>query len=489
MEFTKKTTLAATLIIGTFSFGTCAADLLKANTLFKQQQYTQAAAEYKQGAKLGSAHSYYQLGLMYAKGLGVQQDQLNALIYLNLAAQQNYHDAANLLNKMTDKLPAAQLELVQQALQASVEQQAQATSIYLPQINHANLNKKFTFEGEAELEKKVYLDDLQDELDLGLGQDFSDSFESDGDEFSDSSDIPLITVKTPFLILEHEVAPDGSIRYITEIQKLGSVNRYTEAYKLFPLPKPTFDGKPAEFIHRGYIGAAIYDKFDLSDERSSLYREVRNIARKGKDSQDLTEQYQFAMAMLNFPWLEESPGQAEKLLLKLAKQGHPLAMYEYGLKLYREQKNIPQAIRWIAEASKYGLARAEYRLARFIQTSPWLVNDEEKALFWYESAMEKEHKAATIRAAEIKLLANNESLRNVDTGIKYLEMVADTQTSNPEYFYLLALSYKDREARDFKKVVENLEKAIRMADRANWDVSEWEDLLSELTTGRVLIVE
>ena len=59
--------------------------------------------------------------------------------------------------------------------------------------------------------------------------------------------------------------------------------------------------------------------------------------------------------------------------------------------------------------------------------------------------------------------------------------------NNPEYFYLLGLSHRYRENRVFTNVVDNLRKAISLGQRKNWDVSDWEALLRDLTTGTVYI--
>lgn len=461
------------------------ADLLKANTDFKNKDYAQATTAYLEGAELGSAHAYYQLGVIHSMGLGTPKDPVNALIYFYLAAQQNYHNASSLLYKMLSNLDTEQQQSIKALLKNYESQQAEIQEKYFPVINQNNLAFKVTFNGKAALEHKVYSEDLQtdstfDEFDISSG-----GF----DDEEDDSTTSIISSKKPILIVEHDVGSDGSIRNILDIQKRGATIKYREAYKLFPLAKPEFKGMPVEFIHRAYIGAAVYDGFDIREEYPALHRELRMLLKKGTDDNTLVEQYNYAMALLNFPWLATEPDQAEFALKKLSKKGHPSAMYEYGLKLYREQKNIPQAIHWISEASKFGLARAEYRLAKILQTSPWVMADDSKALFWYESAMEKGHAASTLRATEIKLTSKDLSLRDVNGAIEYLAQVKDSQTANPEYFHLLALSYKDRKQRDFKLVVENLETAIRIANRANWDVSEWEDLLATLTTGRVSITE
>lgn len=462
-------------------FKLLSADLLKANDDFIAEQYESAKEGYLAGAKLGSAHAYYQLGTMNLKGLGGKKNIIDALIYFSLAAEKNYHNAEAILNKMLGELPEQQRHQIKSVLADHKNKQAESHKQYFPIIKTDTLNQKITFDGEAELDNEFYTDDLEEELGIDLVSSF--------DEESEDSEIPLLTTQEPFIIVEHDVAKDGSIRYLSEAQKFGSARKYIEAYQLFPLAKPEFNGQPVEFVHRTFMGTALYDQFYIMDKQPSLYRQVRRISKKAEESDALAVQYQYAMALLNFEWLQKKPNQAETLLAELAKKGHPGAMHEYGMKLYREQKQIDKAIYWISEASKFGLTRSEYRLARILQTSPWVVHDDKKALFWYESAISKGDAASTVKAAEIKLTSQNNELRDINGAIKYLESVKVSQRNNPEYFYLLALSYKDREQRDFKLVVKYLEQAIRMGNRANWDTSEWQDLLSRLTTGRVTIIE
>ncbi|WP_016956539.1 tetratricopeptide repeat protein [Catenovulum agarivorans] len=473
-NFTKNLVAVLTL---TLPFQASAVDLLKANDFFKDKEYQQALTLYQQGAKVGSAHAYYQLGMMHLKGLSVEKDLTNSFLYFALAAEQNYAQAQDILDSMLVGLEQQQLNIIQTSLEQFKQEQKAYTSKYLPEIIEENLAYKVTFGGQPALEKKFFVD--VPEMDTGIGYGYSYS------EWGSSGGV--IISKPSFLIVEHDVATDGSVRNISKIQKAGLTSRYMNDYKLFPLAQPQFKGQAVEFPTRVFMGAAATDNFELADQLPRLYGSIRAIVRKAENSNSLHDQHQYAMAMVNFPWLEEQPNQAKTLLKSLAQQGHPASMYEYGFKLYTEQKDIPEAVKWITEASKYGLARAEYRLAKLLTSSPWVKKDEKKALFWFESAMEKGHAAATLHAAKIKLTADDETLRDVEGAIEYLAMAQQSQTLNPEFFHLLAISYKDRPARDFKLVVENLERAIFMGSRANWDVSEWQALLAEFTTGNVTI--
>ncbi len=465
--------LIATLTIA-LPFQAASVNLLKANDDFKDKQYEQAFIEYQQGAKVGSAHAYYQLGVMYSEGLGVEADLTNSLLYFSLAAGQNYDKADQILDSMLTQLNPEQKTQIHSLLKDFKKEQKQYVQQFSPEIIEENLAYKVTFDGKPALEKKVFIDLPAEDFNMS---------------FHEESPIFVSRTKPSFLIVENDIAKDGSVRNINKIQHSGLTNSYIDEYKLFPIAKPEFRGKPVEFITRSFMGIATEGKFGLHGERPRIYGAIRNIVRRAEQTKNLNDQHQYAMAMLNFPWLEETPGQAEKLLKELSEQGHPAAMYEYGFKLYTEQREIPEAVKWITEASKYGLARAEYRLGKLLTSSPWVKPDEQKALFWFESAMEKNHNAATLYAAKIKLTSQDPSIKDVSGAIEYLAKAEKSQRLNPEYFHLLALSHKYRPDRNFKHAIENLERAIFMGSQANWDVTEWQDLLNQFTTGSVTISE
>lgn len=457
------------------------ADIFKADRQFKEQDYINAKVGYSEAAKLGNPHAYYQLATMYSKGLGVEKDALNALLNFSLASEYNFHNAQAIVDKMLNTMSAEQQASVGKILANYQKTQGKdkINQTYFPSINEKTLGKKVLFDGLPDQETKYIGDD--DDI---LVNDYLENLPED-DEIS----LIMSTPPRPVIILEHDVNTDGSIRYYDQVQEIGSPLNLVKNYVMYPVRKPTFDGKPIDFVNRVYIGAATYSKFTLIDENEKLYQNIRLTRIKLEKGTTLQDQYQYAMLLLNFPWITQEEGEVEQRLLTLAEKGHPLAMLEYGMKLYREQREIPHAIDWIAQASKYGIQRAEYRIAKILQTSPWVHHDDKKALFWYEVAMEKGHSAATLRATEIKLTSKDKTLYDLPTAINYLAQVAESESNNPEYYYLLALSHKDRENRDFTKVVDNLQTAINKGRIQNWDVSEWQSLLTRLTTGSVYITD
>ena len=476
------------LLTGVLSFNCYAINVLKANTEFKKGNYSVALPLYKEGAKLGNGHAQYQLGVMHLKGLGVESNTASSMVYLSLAAEQDYYNAKSLIEKMRSSLGEEDLYLLDNAIEEERVAQQNYQRQFMPELNQSNINKKVTFGEENALTTKVYFEELVE------FQNFDEVLQNSGGGFDDlddgeSLDVAIVVNNPGFLVVENDVASDGSVRYIREIQKSGNTSRYLDAYKLFPLAQPAFGDKSTEFVHRAYMGAATDDQFYLNNNLPLLYNQTRRILRAAKNNPTLESLYQYAIAMIVFPWMESEDNEAEILLKELAEKGHPGAMYEYGLQLYMQQKDIPEAIRWITQASKYGLSRAEYRLGKLLLSSPWIIKDEQKALFWFESAAEKGDEAASLHAAKIKLTADDKALLDVSAALKYLDTIASSQNLNPEYQYLLSISYRLRPQRDFKKSVELLEKAISMGMRTNWDTSEWQALLAKLLQGNITVTD
>ena len=54
--------------------------------LFRSQDYTEAAKWYRLAAEQGDPQAQYNLGLAYAKGEGLTEDNVSAHMWLNLAA-------------------------------------------------------------------------------------------------------------------------------------------------------------------------------------------------------------------------------------------------------------------------------------------------------------------------------------------------------------------------------------------------------------------
>ncbi|MER2490780.1 tetratricopeptide repeat protein [Catenovulum sediminis] len=476
------------------------ASIFAADEFFKNKDYNNAKSEYLKSAELGSPKAYYQLGTLYLKGLTGPASYLDALVWFSLAAEYQFNDAEQVVTQLLALLPEAQQSDIQNVLATFKEKYGKqiVEQKYFPEFKYENIAHTISF-GDAEgpdatlvthdeiftpIHEEISFEYTTEELG-GFEDDFG--VQSNDWQSENTNPQPDFFNRPYLLIADYDLAPDGTARNVEPVQTIGYTRRAMESLRQMETALPEFNGQPVYFVNRINMGMASYSKFEMADKNQALYDRIRRMARKLKKSNELEDRYQYAMALKNFSWLPQAQNEAEHLLKRVAEDGHPIAQYEYGLLLYREQSDIKQGINWIASASKFGLTKAEYRLGHILQLSPWVVNDEAKALYWYLSAAEKNYKPALLKAAELKLVAKDKTLIDLAGATQLLERVGPKKEEEPEYHYLLSLTKLSGPNRNLKVAFQSMRKAIDLAESYNWDVSAWQSQLDEWTRGTVRI--
>ncbi len=472
-----------------------ATDITQADSHFFDKNYQAAQAAYTELSQVGNARAFYQLGVMHLDGLGVDKNRLKAILWFDLAADQNFSDAEqvvqDLLAASSEQARPDILKLITHFRQQFGWQQVKQA--YFPVIKPQTLTDKIYF-GESVNDKSGFYDSRAEALFENSIEHFPDEVSQDAIEADFFSGRPE---KMDFLnraysaIVDYEVAPDGSTRNLEITQEIGRLHQQVVPnLKEFTTTPPQFNQTKASFISRAFIGLAGQTETFIRKRQENIYIGLNRAVRRLRKDDSLDSQYQLAMALTSFAWLAKDGEDPAALLLTAAEGGHPLAQYELGLNLYREQQDIGKAIYWIGEAAKAGVAKAEYRLANILLTSPWVEKDEDKALFWLQSAIEKSHVAALLSASELSLLANNEKLHNVETAQAYLSQIPEDEQDNPQYEYLQAMVNVKKVPRELSKAVKHLRSAIDLAEDLNWDVSDWQSTLSGWTSdGKVTVVD
>ncbi|WP_070795873.1 SEL1-like repeat protein [Thalassotalea crassostreae] len=475
--------IALSFLISAVSY---AGDVVLADKYYVEQQYDLALNEYLSVAEEVNAKAYYQLGTMYYKGLGTKADEFKALVWFSMAAEHNYDNSKDLVSKLLAGLSNEDREKVLTQIKSYQLSYAKQGTYRQnkPEIIINSLSKKVLFDGQPDLSEVDIITDYEYGSSSFSGnsaapdidqEDFS-SFDSLGDE-------NMIPFEQYFLIADYDVAADGSIRNIIPIQTSGDVRSALHSLSMNTLPKPTVEDDETQFINRTFLGLAAYNKLRMKNENNYFYVKLNRQIRELNQSEKPKDKYTQAMTLMIFPWLKQQKGDVDKLLRASAEQGFMKAQYEYGLKLYREQKEISDAVQWLYRAAKQGHRQAKYRLGRILLDSPWITKDEHKALFWLEEAASKGHIAATQTAIGVKLLATDEQLIDVNGAIDYLSQIEEQQNDNPEYNYLQAIAHLKMEPRQLSKSVEYIRTAIDLGDELNWDVAPWKAELKKWTSG------
>ncbi|PKI16661.1 SEL1-like repeat protein [Colwellia sp. 12G3] len=481
--------LLLTLIVSA-SFSSFADSIEQADSYFEKHQYDLALNEYLSIAETKNPKVYYQLGVMHYKGLGIEADSFKALVWFSMAAEHNFDNSIDIVDNLIANVQPAEkskiVALIKTSKTAFTKQVVYRK--YQPQLNEKNLAQRFTFGDYDDIsEVDVHTNDGLDDSQLfgGPPSTGGDPFDETGMIMVESNeDQGEFFIPEPyFLIADYDIGADGSVRNISQVKTSGIVDSAVFDLTLNSFPKPTFNDKNLHFINRTYMGIAQYNRFRMKRDYYTFYKNIKRLTATLSESDLVKDQYSYGMALMNFPWLTQEDGDVNRLLKGAAENGYMQAKYEYGLKLYREQKEVDQAIHWLYEAAKGELSQAQYRLARILLDSPWVIKDETKALYWLGEAANQGHIFAKQTSAELKLLAKDENLQDIAGAIVILADIEKQQEEDPQYQYLQAMAFAKKENRELTKAVEHIRSAIKLGNGVNWDISPWQAQLKRWTSG------
>ena len=95
---------ALLVLVAVLLCGPARADLFTAQLAYQKADYEGAFKDYRELAELGQPVAQYNLAIMYAKGQGVRQSELNAYAWASLAAEGDYGPARALAEKLRPEL-------------------------------------------------------------------------------------------------------------------------------------------------------------------------------------------------------------------------------------------------------------------------------------------------------------------------------------------------------------------------------------------------
>jgi len=95
---------ALLLLVAVLLCAPARADLVTALLAYQKADYEQAFKDYRELAELGQPVAQYNLAVMYAKGQGVRQSQLNAFAWATLAAEGGHAGGTSLAEELRPRL-------------------------------------------------------------------------------------------------------------------------------------------------------------------------------------------------------------------------------------------------------------------------------------------------------------------------------------------------------------------------------------------------
>ena len=161
------------------------------------------------------------------------------MVWFSLAAERHYDNAAEIVETLMASIPVQQQARMQSYILAFQKRfgQSSVNAKYFPELNKQNLSARISFAGETELSGEytsldddmgVFSSDISSQesaIDASFGDDGDDEFGEDSfDPFaaaSGSTDDELFN-KPYFLVVDYDIAPDGSRRDFVTVQSIGS---------------------------------------------------------------------------------------------------------------------------------------------------------------------------------------------------------------------------------------------------------------------------
>ena len=331
----------------------------------------------------------YRIGKMYLAGLGTEQDYETAALWLERAAEKSHKCAQYTLAGLYAKGQGVEKDLKHafELYHASAIQGNPYASYEMAKMFRDGTGTKKSavqaeehfqdaFSGFQVLEEQSHDDKLQ----YRLGQMLYQGIGTERDE-------------------------EEAVRYWQQAAKLGNVNAQYALGK-FWLDTGTGDVQQA---------AAWLEK----------------AANEGNTS----AQYVLAKLYLEGCLGEKDVEKAGKLFQKAAEQGNGFAAYRLG-RLYLEGEEIPKdmvaAVRWLTEAAEQELPSAQYTLGCLYLKGEEIPKDMGKAVAWLRKAALQGNEYAQYRLGSLYLLGEDVP-QDLEEAIRWLELSADQGNQYAQY--------------------------------------------------------
>jgi len=242
-------------------------------------------------------------------------------------------------------------------------------------------------------------------------------------------------------------------------------SRYQLALLLKELPSRPVDGL-ISLLEEAAMGGHLAAQYELGliyneqDEESISW--LHESAEAGYvKSQLALGHYYFRLSRLsNFRERGFLSG-AERLFEKAAQAGDAEGQYHLAqLYYYHRGKDVTEVWSLLESAANQGYPDAQYQLGKHYSNLFLELQDESKAIFWYQKAVDQGHLKAQVKMGNRYLLGSSVIKKNPEHGLKMLKLVAEQ--GDTEAMTLVGRTYffDDGIPVNIEKAIEWLEKAV-----------------------------
>ena len=434
---------ALLLLVAVLLCAPARADLVTALLAYQKADYEQAFKDYRELAELGQPVAQYNLAILYAKGQGVRQSELNAYAWATLAAEGGHAGGRNLAEELRPLL-APGSEKIAEDIRAPFSRAALDARL-MPKV-----------EEDADARASCRVLKVADLI-------YPPDAERNGVQGN--------------VFVELVVVPDGSTRNPRILYAVppGAFEPAVRTMVLHMRYKPREPGtRPAH--------CQVMFRFVVRQRSAADYPDLQQFVRvtyKKAEAGDIDAELVYGMLLAGLPQLGHTRSDALPWFLKAAQGGSRSAQYVVGSSLLfgmgcHCEENKGQV--WLRKAAVADQSNAQVALAAYaLRGTPDAANTKLAAVWLERAAASGDHDGMYYLSA---LLAATpvEEMRDPKRALSLLEKVKADVSTDPTVFEIRAAAQAASEA--FADAVGSERQAIAMATRLKWDLAPLNERLA-----------
>jgi TonB family protein len=431
------------------------ADLYSAQQAYDNKDFNKAFELYRELAELGQMNAQENLALMYVAGEGVTRNNLLGYAWASIALENGGGESMRAI--------VAQLE-------------PHITEKSRLQINE--LKARFGREGL----RKALLPDI-----------FANASYIDREPCRILKGIPSRYPDHAFrsgiqgnAYVEVTVMPDGSGRnprviYAVPAGEFEEAARET-ALKTRYTPARTRKGALVPCT------MAFLVRYEISGNNATDYPRLDNFVEQTHvkaEAGDPRAQMLYGLLLSGVPQLKKTRSDAMPWFLKSAQAGMPSAQFAVGYSIMQGwgcQCEEPKGLVWLHKAAAADQSDAQVALANYLLRDEPGPEEVAKAMKWLERAVASGNREAKFYLAALLAAGPDPTPRDPARAMNLLKQVMRDVDVDPTAFEIRAAA--QAMAGDFKAALADQGRALRMAQRLEWEVASQESRLKAYETGK-----
>lgn len=419
------------------------ADLLSAQRAYHDGDFDRAAVDYRDLAELGQPLAQYNLAVMYTKGEGLRQSDLNAYAWAMLSAENGYAPGKALAERLRPSLAPGSEQIAEQI-----------RAPFSPANLRAQLMPSIEEEGQADTAR-------------------CSALQYPKIEYPPEAENRAIQGN---VFMEYTVMPDGSGRNprIIYAVPLKTFDRSARVGLLHTKFRPAPGAKP--------VHCQIMFHYVAGNQSASDYPRLQAFVHDTQvkaEANDASAQLLYGMMLVGLPQLKTSHKDALPWFLKSAQAGVRDAQYEVGSSLMfgwgcRCEDN--KGAEWLRRAAEADQPKAQVRLAEYALRGAPDAARTDIALRWLERATAHGDREGMFYLAALDATSDEFRIRNPQRSLELLDQAHADSIGDPTEFEIRAAAQAQLD--HFEDAIRSERRAIDAAGKLAWDLAPLRERLA-----------